>query len=164
MARKQKVMTKIHAIGRRKSAVARVYLTEGQGSVEVNGKEIQTYFGPTTVYPSVATRPLLLVGMPKGFDLKVVVKGGGLTGQSDAISLAVARALCMYELKMNPLAENTTVKSEEDEDDEGGEGAVVRPWKATLKSNKMLTRDSRVVERKKYGFRKARKKEQYSKR
>ena len=162
MARKQKVMTRIHAIGRRKSAVARVYLTEGQGIVEVNGKEIQTYFGPTTVYPSVAIRPLSLVGMPKGFDLKVVVKGGGLTGQSDAISLAVARALCMYELKMNPLVENTTVESEDDE--AGEEGAVIRPWKATLKSNKMLTRDSRVVERKKYGFRKARKKEQYSKR
>jgi small subunit ribosomal protein S9 len=162
MARKQKVMTRIHAIGRRKSAVARVYLTEGQGIVEVNGKEIQTYFGPTTVYPSVAIRPLSLVGMPKGFDLKVVVKGGGLTGQSDAISLAVARALCMYELKMNPVVEKTADESEDDE--VGEEGAVVRPWKATLKSNKMLTRDSRVVERKKYGFRKARKKEQYSKR
>jgi small subunit ribosomal protein S9 len=100
--------------------------------------------------------------MPKGFDLKVVVKGGGLTGQSDAISLAVARALCMYELKMNPVVEKTADESEDDE--VGEEGAVVRPWKATLKSNKMLTRDSRVVERKKYGFRKARKKEQYSKR
>ena len=164
MARKQKVMTKIHAIGRRKSAVARVYLTEGQGSVEVNGKEIQTYFGPTTVYPSVATRPLSLVGMPKGFDLKVIVKGGGLTGQSDAISLAVARALCMYELKMNTVTEKPAAKSEDDADEGDDGGAAVRPWKETLKSNKMLTRDSRVVERKKYGFRKARKKEQYSKR
>ncbi len=161
MARKQKVMTKIHAIGRRKSAVARIYLSEGKGSVVVNGKEIQDYFGPTTVYASVATRPLALVDVSTSFDIQVVVKGGGLTGQSDAISLAIARALCMHELKLNPLAEVSDQEASED-----GESAAVitRPWRVLLKSNSMLTRDSRVVERKKYGFRKARKKEQYSKR
>jgi small subunit ribosomal protein S9 len=161
MARKQTVMTKIHAIGRRKSAVARIYLSEGKGLVEVNGKDIQNYFGPTTVYASVATRPLDLVEMQNGFDIRVVVKGGGLTGQSDAISLAISRALCMHELKQNPAIEEPTEESEEGEE---GDVAVLRPWKAILKLNKMLTRDSRVVERKKYGYRKARKKEQYSKR
>ena len=166
MARKQKVMTTIHAIGRRKSAVARVYLSEGKGTIEANGKDIKEYFGPTTIYAGVATRPLSLVDVAKNFDIKIVVKGGGLTGQAGAISLAISRALCMYELKMNPIAENVVgADVSSSEDGEEGEATVVtRPWKAMLKSNKMLTRDSRVVERKKYGYRKARKKEQYSKR
>lgn len=158
MARKQKVSETIHAIGRRKSSIARVYLTEGKGNVAVNGKDIKDYFGPTTVYPSNAIRPLVLVDVASAFDINVVVKGGGLTGQSDAISLAISRALCMHEMKIAP------IKANEDENEEGEGGVELRPWKKLLKSSKMLTRDARVVERKKYGFRKARKKEQYSKR
>ena len=159
MAGKQKVVKKIHAIGRRKTAIARVYLSEGSGKVEVNGKDINQYFGETTVYGSVAIAPLILVESKDNFDVRIVVKGGGLTGQSDAISLALARALCMHELKLAPVA----VEEGEEEDEEEGD-SILRPWKAALKANKMLTRDSRAVERKKYGFRKARKKEQYSKR
>lgn len=158
MARKKVEM--IHAIGRRKTAVARVYLSEGKGDVIVNGKKITEYFGETTVYSDVALLPLKVTELQDKFSLRVTVKGGGLTGQCDAVSLALARALCMYELKTNPLA----VKSESD-DDEGGEGDVVaRPIRALLKSSRLLTSDSRQVERKKYGYRKARKKEQYSKR
>ena len=157
MAGKQKVVKKIHAIGRRKTAVARVYLSEGSGKIEVNGKDLNQYFGETTVYGSVAVAPLNLIEVKNDFDVRVVVKGGGLTGQSDAISLALARALCMHELKLAPVA------VEEGEDEEEGDSRL-RPWKAALKASKMLTRDSRAVERKKYGFRKARKKEQYSKR
>ena len=156
MAGKQKVINKIHAVGRRKTAVARVYLSEGSGKVEVNGKELNQYFGETTVYGSVAIAPLKLVDAKDSFDVRVVVKGGGLTGQSDAISLALSRALCMHELKLAPVAV--------EEGEEEGDTAILRPWKTALKANKMLTRDSRAVERKKYGFRKARKKEQYSKR
>ena len=158
MAGKQKVVKKIHAVGRRKTAVARVYLTEGSGKVEVNGKDINQYFGETTVYGSVAVAPLNLINVKDSFDVRVVVKGGGLTGQSDAISLALSRALCMHELKLAP------VSVEEGEEGEGEDTAILRPWKTALKANKMLTRDARAVERKKYGFRKARKKEQYSKR
>jgi small subunit ribosomal protein S9 len=159
MAGKQKVISKIHAVGRRKTAVARVYLSEGSGKIEVNGKELQQYFGETTVYGSVAIQPLTLIDVKNNFDVRIVVKGGGLTGQSDAISLALSRALCMHELKLAPVT--STAESEEGE---GDSDVDLRPWKAALKSAKLLTRDSRAVERKKYGFRKARKKEQYSKR
>jgi len=163
MAGKKQTIQKIHTVGRRKSAVARVYMAEGKGSVEVNGKDIKDYFGPTTSYPAVSVMPLTLVEMASNFDVRVVVKGGGLTGQSDAISLAIARALCLYELKLLP-ADAVEVSEEADEATGDDVVATTRPIKALLKLNKMLTRDSRAVERKKYGFRKARKKEQYSKR
>lgn len=160
MARKAKAEM-IHAIGRRKTAIARVYMSEGKGDVVVNGKPAAEYFGPTTVYSEVALQPLKLTEMSKQFDLMVTVKGGGLTGQSDAICLAIARALCMHELKTNPLASQPV---SEEADSEGEEGIVARPIRALLKAKKLLTSDARKVERKLYGFRKARKKEQYSKR
>lgn len=159
MARKQKVTSAVHAIGRRKSAVARVYLTEGKGKVEVNGRDIKNYFGETTEYSLKAIKPLVVVDVKNTFDVNVTVSGGGLTGQSDAIALGIARALCKHELSIAPIDADQTA-----EDVEGEEGVELRPWKKLLKSNKLLTRDARVVERKKYGFRKARKKEQYSKR
>lgn len=158
MARKQKVTSAVHAIGRRKSAVARVYLTEGKGKVEVNGRDIKNYFGETTAYSLKAIKPLAVVDVKNAFDINVTVSGGGLTGQSDAIALGIARALCKHELALAP------VSAEASEDDAGEEGVELHPWKKLLKSSRLLTRDARVVERKKYGFRKARKKEQYSKR
>lgn len=162
MARKTKADEKIHAIGRRKTAVARVYLSKGKGNVVVNDKPVADYFGPTTVYHEVAVLPLIVTELKDQFDLKVTVKGGGLTGQSDAVSLAISRALCLHELKTNPLA-TAEVATDEESDDKAG-GIVARPVKSLLKSNGLLTSDSRKVERKKYGYRKARKKEQYSKR
>lgn len=147
-----------HAVGRRKTAVARVYLHKGKGEVEVNGKPIAQYFGETTVYSEVALMPLKLTETQNQFSVTVTVRGGGLTGQSDAVSLAIARALCKHELQVNPFA------GEAQDDEEADDVGVNRPWRALLKANKLLTRDARIVERKLYGFRKARKKEQYSKR
>lgn len=154
---------KIHAIGRRKTAVARVYLSEGKGNIIVNGRPVKEYFGETTVYSEVALQPLSLVQSRSKFDLQVTVRGGGLTGQADAICLAIARALCLHELKTNPLA-TSQISSEDEEGSEGEAGIVSRPVRALLKANKLLTSDARKVERKLYGYRKARKKEQYSKR
>lgn len=161
MAKKQKIPTKIHAIGRRKTSVARIYLSEGTGVVTVNGIDVKDYFGSTTVYGAVALRPVDVLGVKQMFDAVVTLKGGGINGQADAMSLALARALCMHELKANPFA----AQKEEADDESGEEGETNQlPWKAQLKANKLLTRNARIVERKKYGFRKARKKEQYSKR
>jgi len=122
-------------------------------------KDLKEYFGSTTVYGAVAVRPLDVLGVKSGFDLVATVKGGGITGQADAVSLALARALCLHELKANPFHAST---AEAEDDEESSENVL--PWKSQLKSKKLLTRNARVVERKKYGFRKARKKEQYSKR
>lgn len=163
MARKAKAEM-IHAIGRRKTAIARVYMSEGKGDVVVNGKPIAEYFGATTVYSEVALQPLKLTELSKQFNLMITVKGSGLTGQADAICLAIARALCMHELKTNPLASAPKTLSDEDSGEEGEEGIVARPIRTLLKAKKLLTSDARKVERKLYGFRKARKKEQYSKR
>lgn len=156
---KQKSEAIAHAIGRRKTAIARVYLYKGKGAVVVNGKPVDQYFGSTAVYSEVAILPLKVTETLKEFDLKVTVRGGGLTGQAGAVSLAIARALCMHELKTNPFAEKV-----EDDSDEGEGTETGRPWRMKLKTNGLLTRDARIVERKLYGFRKARKKEQYSKR
>ena len=162
MATKKKVSKEvIHAIGRRKTSVARVYMQEGKGQVIVNGKTLNDYFGETTVFPSVSIRPCKVVGANADFDFTVNVKGGGLTGLADAISLAIARALCKHELIHNP---QVLEISNEDEEGEGSEDLAPKTWKGLLKSNELLTRIDKKVERKKYGYRKARKKEQYSKR
>lgn len=125
----------IHAIGRRKEAVARVFLRSGSGEVVVNGKSLDKFF-PTPALRTGAVRPLVVVGQGESYDVTFNIAGGGTTGQSDAASLALARAL---------------VKSNEE-------------WRAALRKEGLLTVDSRVVERKKYGRHKARKKSQYSKR
>ena len=160
MATKQKVSKEIiHAIGRRKTSVARVYMKPGKGEVSVNGKPLNDYFGSTTVYPSIVLRPFQVLDLSGQFDVVVTAKGGGLNGQSDATSLAIARALCALELKNNPL-----LATEEVEEAEEGEVAKPKTWRDVLKTNQLLTRIDKKVERKKYGYRKARKKEQYSKR
>ena len=125
----------INTIGRRKAAVVRLYMSEGKGNVIINGKDIADYF------PMEATRqkmmdPFKIVDKVDQFDLKINVRGGGFTGQSEAIRLAISRAL---------------VKLDEE-------------LKTSLKAKKYMTRDSRVVERKKYGKPKARKSFQFSKR
>jgi small subunit ribosomal protein S9 len=125
----------INAIGRRKAAVARVYLKKGSGEIIINGKKMEDYF--TTVYIQNKVRqPIALIEDAKTYDLKVNVDGGGFKGQAEAVQLGIARAL---------------VKLNEDN-------------KPVLKANKLMTRDSRVVERKKYGKPKARKSFQFSKR
>ena len=125
----------INAIGRRKSAIARVYLTEGTGKITINKKDIETYF-PSAILRYVVKQPLDLLEVVGKYDIKVNLDGGGFTGQSQALRLAIARAL----VKVN--AED----------------------KKALKDQGFLTRDSRAVERKKPGQPKARRRFQFSKR
>ena len=126
----------INAIGRRKSAVARVYLSqEGTGKITINKKDITEYF-PSAILQYVVKQPLNLLNVADKYDIKVNLDGGGFTGQSQALRLAIARAL----VKIN----------EED--------------KKALKDQGFLTRDSRIVERKKPGRPKARARFQFSKR
>ena len=128
-------METINAIGRRKSAVARVYLTEGTGKITINKRDIEQYF-PSAILRYVVKQPLQLLGVDGQYDIKVNLDGGGFTGQSQALRLAIARAL----VKIN--AED----------------------KKQLKVAGFLTRDSRAVERKKPGQPKARRHFQFSKR
>ncbi len=128
-------MEVIHKIGRRKTAVARVYLAKGKGKITVNKKDMTTYFTTATLQYKV-NQPLVLTNNDGNFDITVNVFGGGITGQAEAIRLALSRAMCELD------AENRLV----------------------LKPEGLLTRDPRMVERKKFGQKKARKKFQFSKR
>ncbi|PKG50003.1 MULTISPECIES: 30S ribosomal protein S9 [Olleya] len=128
-------MEVIHKIGRRKTAVARVYLSEGKGNITINKKDIKDYFDTATLQYKV-NQPLALTENEGVFDIKVNVFGGGITGQAEAIRLAISRAMC----EIDP--ENRLV----------------------LKPEGLMTRDPRMVERKKFGQKKARKKFQFSKR
>ena len=125
----------INALGRRKSSVARVYLTEGTGKITINKRDLTEYF-PSTILQFVVKQPLTLLDVAEKYDIKVNLCGGGFTGQSQALRLAIARAL----VKMN--AED----------------------KAALRAEGFMTRDSRSVERKKPGRPKARRRFQFSKR
>ena len=128
-------MEVIHKIGRRKTAVARVYVSEGKGNITVNKKDVNTYF-PTATLQYKVNQPLALTSNEGNFDVKVNVFGGGVTGQAEAIRLALSRAMCALD------EENRSI----------------------LKPEGLLTRDPRMVERKKFGQKKARKKFQFSKR
>lgn len=128
-------MDTIHKIGRRKTAVARMYMSDGSGKITVNGKDLENYFTTGTLQYKV-NQPLTLTDNAGKFDIKVTVTGGGITGQAEATRLAISRALCELD------EENRLV----------------------LKPEGLLTRDPRMVERKKYGQKKARKKFQFSKR
>ena len=128
-------MEVINAIGRRKSAVARVYVSEGTGKITINKRDITEFF-PSAILQYVVKQPLAELGAVEKYDIKANLDGGGFTGQSQALRLAIARAL----LKIN--AED----------------------KKALKDKGFLTRDSRAVERKKPGQPKARRRFQFSKR
>jgi len=125
----------VNAIGRRKSAVARVYVTEGTGKITINKKDITKYF-PSAILQYVVKQPLQVLEVVEKYDIKANLDGGGFTGQSQALRLAIARAL----VKIN--AED----------------------KKQLKDHGFMTRDSRAVERKKPGQPKARRRFQFSKR
>lgn len=128
-------MEVIHKIGRRKTAVARVYVAEGKGKITVNKKDMTEYFTTGTLQYKV-NQPLVMTNNDGNFDITVNVYGGGITGQAEAIRLGLSRAMC----ELDP--ENRLV----------------------LKPEGLLTRDPRMVERKKFGQKKARKKFQFSKR
>ncbi len=125
----------IHKIGRRKTSVARIYLSKGKDKMTINGKDYKDYF-PTTSLQYKILQPFSLTDNLGKFDLSVNVYGGGITGQVEAIRLAISRAL--------------SEMSDEN--------------KSALKKEGLLTRDPRMVERKKFGQKKARKKFQFSKR
>lgn len=129
-------METVNAVGRRKTAVARVYLVKGAGDIIINQKPLLEYF-PVEEISLIVKQPLEKLAITDQYDLKVNVTGGGLRGQAEAIRLGIARALCKLDLEHN------------------------RP---ILKKEGFLTRDARVVERKKYGRKKARKKFQFTKR
>ena len=128
-------MAVVNALGRRKSAVARVYVEEGNGKITINKRDLTEYF-PSPILQYVVKQPLNLLDVAEKYDIKVNLQGGGYTGQSQALRLAIARAL----VKIN--AED----------------------KKTLRAEGFMTRDPRVVERKKPGRPKARKRFQFSKR
>ena len=124
-----------YATGRRKKSIAKVWLKKGSGNIHVNGKNMADYFQKQNLQIAIF-RPLTLVNRASEFDVICSVKGGGLTGQAGAIIHGLARAIILYEPEL----------------------------KSTLKKEKLTTRDSRAVERKKYGHRKARRSFQFSKR
>ena len=128
-------MDTIHTIGRRKASVARIYLSKGKGNIIINGRDYREYFTVDTMQYKLE-QPFKITELTGKFDVKVNVSGGGTTGQAEAIRLAISRALCKY-------------------DNEN---------RSPLKLERLLTRDSRIVERKKPGQKKARKKFQWVKR
>jgi small subunit ribosomal protein S9 len=144
----------VHAVGRRKRSTARVFLQPGSGKISVNRLAIEDYFADAIKAQKRIVEPLVAVAQDGQFDLFVTTQGGGVTGQADAIRLAVARALVTFEEKEKGQREETAEDSEENS----------HPWHKILRHSGMLTRDSRIVLRKLVGRRKARKKEQYSKR
>lgn len=123
------------SVGRRKTSVARSYLTPGTGKITVNGKDVAEYF-PTDTLLEEVRQPMTATETNDRYDARVRVRGGGLHGQAGAIKMSIARALVTIDEEFRP----------------------------KLRSNGLLTRDSRMVERKKYGQKKARKRFQFSKR
>ena len=128
-------MDTIHKIARRKTAVARVYVSEGKGKITINKKDLNDYF-PTATLQYKVQQPFALTENEGNYDVKVNVYGGGITGQAEAIRLALSRVMCEIDAE----------------------------HRLTLKPEGLLTRDPRMVERKKFGQKKARKKFQFSKR
>ena len=128
-------MAIVHKIGRRKTSVARVYLQEGNGEIFINGRELKDYF-TTGVLQYKVEQPLTITGNKGKYNVDVKVFGGGITGQAEAIRLGISRALC----------------------------EIDADFRLQLKPEGLLTRDPRMVERKKFGQKKARKRFQFSKR
>ncbi|MEJ8758026.1 30S ribosomal protein S9 [Pontibacter sp. H259] len=128
-------MEVINTSGRRKTSVARIYMTAGQGNITINGKDIKAYF-PNEVLQTIVNQPFQTLDLIGKYDVTANLKGGGVSGQAEALRLAISKAL---------VVENADIK-------------------ATLRKEGFVTRDPRMVERKKFGKRKARRSFQFSKR
>ena len=128
-------MSQTHAIGRRKTSVARVYIKPGTGTVTINHRDLKNYFGTAALQYKVL-QPFALTNLVDQYDVKVNVEGGGITGQAEAIRMAISRCLVSINGENRPM----------------------------LKPEGLLTRDPRMVERKKFGQKKVRKRFQFSKR
>lgn len=135
-----------YGTGRRKTSCARVFLKAGKGNISVNTLSLEQYFGRETSR-MVVRQPLLLLKVDNQFDIVVTVSGGGASGQAGAIRHGITRALIRHERLANPNADESSDS-----------------WHRQLRTAGFVTRDSRAVERKKVGHKKARKSEQYSKR
>ncbi|RAX54653.1 30S ribosomal protein S9 [Helicobacter sp. 16-1353] len=129
-------MTKIYATGKRKSAVAKVWIKAGKGNLSVNGKTLDEWLGGHEAIKMKVTQPLVLTKQEKLLDIVAITFGGGYNAQAEALRHGISKALNLYDIS----------------------------FRAILKPEGLLTRDSRVVERKKYGKRKARRSPQFSKR
>lgn len=140
-------MQQNYGTGRRKTATARAFLTAGSGKIVVNKQPLDEYFGRETAR-MIVRQPLIALDLLSKFDVLVSVVGGGISGQAGAIRHAITRALLEHE----------------EEEGTGGTGAGKISWRHTLRRAGFVTRDPRVVERKKVGRHKARKGTQYSKR
>ena len=125
----------INSIGRRKTAVARIYMKAGSGKITINDKDITEYFPPVILQETIY-QPFQTTETNDKYDVKAILEGGGIKGQAEALRLAIARALCKINIEYKP----------------------------ALKAKGLMTRDSRMVERKKFGQPKARKRFQFSKR
>jgi small subunit ribosomal protein S9 len=125
----------INTLGRRKTSVARIYLSPGKGDILINDRNFKEYF-PSEILQTIINQPFTVLSENGKFDVSINVKGGGITGQAEAVRMAIARALCEVNVQNRP----------------------------SLKKEGFLTRDPRMVERKKYGRRKARRRFQFSKR
>ncbi len=128
-------MEVVNTVGRRKAAVARVYVKSGKGDITINSRSLETYF-PLEILQYVVKQPLLVTDLAGSYDITINLDGGGIKGQAEAARLGIARALCEINAEMRPI----------------------------LKKNGFMTRDSREVERKKPGQPGARRKFQFSKR
>lgn len=128
-------MEVVNTVGRRKAAVARVYVKPGKGTITINHKPLETYF-PLDIFQYVVKQPMLVLSNTDSFDITINLTGGGIKGQAEAARMGIARALC----------------------------EINAEWRSELKKNGFLTRDSREVERKKPGQPGARAKFQFSKR
>jgi small subunit ribosomal protein S9 len=128
-------MEVINTLGRRKTAVARIYMQRGNGQITINNRDLKDYFS-TEVLQNKVRQALALTGNVENYDIKVNVEGGGVTGQAEAIRLAISRALVEIDAEL----------------------------KSKLRAEGLMTRDPRMVERKKFGRRKARRRFQFSKR
>ena len=125
----------VNATGRRKTSVARVYVTPGKGEIKVNARDLKEYF-LSEIHQTLVKQPLVALKAENQYDVSVNVEGGGIKGQAEAVRLGIARALVTVNVENKP----------------------------ALKKEGLMTRDSRMVERKKYGRRKARRRFQFSKR
>lgn len=125
----------VNKIGRRKTSIARVYVQPGKGDIRINDRELKEYF-ISEIHQSTVKQPLVSTKVDNQYDITVNVEGGGIKGQAEAVRLGIARALVEFNVESKPI----------------------------LRKEGMLTRDSRMVERKKYGRRKARRRFQFSKR
>jgi len=123
-------------LGKRKTSVAKVFLKVGKGTITINNKKFEDFFNGIVEDAEIIKNPFILVNILNEYDVNVVVKGGGVSSQIDAIKLAITKAICIINEEYRPV----------------------------LSQNELLTRDSRIKERKKYGLKKARKASQYSKR